>query len=85
MWSVSLRNVASNLKPRLGHTECGVMAKIMFCDTEGNAHEVDAPVGPTLLEIARRNHIDIEGAREGLPSCSTRHVPIGSERFACPI
>ncbi len=57
------------------------MPKMMFIDTEGNGHEVDAPVGMTLLEIARRNDIDIEGACEGSLSCSTCHVVIDPDAF----
>ncbi len=40
----------------------------------GRAHEVDAPAGMTLLAIAHRHGIDIEGACEGSLACSTCHV-----------
>eukprot|EP00562_Extubocellulus_spinifer_P033143 CAMPEP_0178694106 /NCGR_PEP_ID=MMETSP0699-20121125/8068_1 /TAXON_ID=265572 /ORGANISM="Extubocellulus spinifer, Strain CCMP396" /LENGTH=206 /DNA_ID=CAMNT_0020339561 /DNA_START=24 /DNA_END=641 /DNA_ORIENTATION=+ len=35
---------------------------------------VDARVGETLLQVAHRNHIDVEGACEGVCACSTCHV-----------
>jgi 2Fe-2S ferredoxin len=52
------------------------MPKLTFIDPEGARHEVEAPSGMTVLEIARRNRIDIEGACEGSLSCSTCHVII---------
>ena len=36
--------------------------------------EVEAPTGLSVLEIAHRNDIDIEGACEGSLACSTCHV-----------
>jgi 2Fe-2S ferredoxin len=50
------------------------MPKMTFIDRDGTRREVDAPVGISLLEIARRNDIDIEGACEGSLACSTCHV-----------
>lgn len=42
---------------------------------EGGVHkEVDAPVGFSVLDIAHRHGIDIEGACEGQMACSTCHV-----------
>lgn len=45
-----------------------------FIDRDGTPHEVDAPAGMTLLAIAHRHGIDIEGACEGSLACSTCHV-----------
>lgn len=50
------------------------MPKMTFIDQEGNRKEVDAPVGLSVLEIAHRNDIDLEGACEGSLACSTCHV-----------
>ena len=50
------------------------MPKMTFVDTDGTAREVDAPVGLSVLEIAHRNNIDLEGACEGSLACSTCHV-----------
>jgi len=52
------------------------MAKMIFIDRDGTRKEVDAPIGLSLLEIAKRNDIDIEGACEGSLACSTCHVII---------
>tara|TARA_Y100001934_G_C12012225_1_gene612848 strand:+ start:75 stop:413 length:339 start_codon:yes stop_codon:yes gene_type:complete len=51
-----------------------MMAKIIFLSAEGDAQEVDAPEGCSVLDIAHRNGIDIEGACEGQMACSTCHV-----------
>ncbi|MCP5070431.1 MAG: 2Fe-2S iron-sulfur cluster binding domain-containing protein [bacterium] len=52
------------------------MLKLTFIDPQGARHEVEAQSGMTVLEIARRNRIDVEGACEGSLSCSTCHVII---------
>ncbi len=50
------------------------MPRITFIDPDGTPHEVDAPEGLSVLEIAHRNDIDLEGACEGSLACSTCHV-----------
>jgi len=50
------------------------MPKMVFVEQDGTRHEVDAPTGLSVLEIAHRNDIDIEGACEGSLACSTCHV-----------
>lgn len=50
------------------------MPKITFIERDGTRREVDAPLGLSVLEIAHRHTIDIEGACEGSLACSTCHV-----------
>jgi len=50
------------------------MAKMTFIERNGTRREVEAPIGLSVLEIAQRNDIDIEGACEGSLACSTCHV-----------
>ena len=50
------------------------MPKITFKDPDGKPHEVDAPEGLSVLEIAHKNNIELEGACEGSLACSTCHV-----------
>jgi 2Fe-2S ferredoxin len=57
------------------------MPKMTFIKTDGNRVEVDAPVGLSVLEIAHRNDIDLEGACEGSLACSTCHVVIDPEWY----
>lgn len=57
------------------------MPRMTFIDREGQRHEVDAPVGLSVLEIAHRNKIDLEGACEGSLACSTCHVVVDAEDF----
>ena len=45
-----------------------------FVENDGTEKEVDAPLGLSVLEIAQRNDIDIEGACEGSLACATCHV-----------
>ena len=57
------------------------MPKMTFVDPNGTRHEVDAPVGLSVLEIAHSNNIELEGACEGSLACSTCHVIVDSEDF----
>jgi 2Fe-2S ferredoxin len=57
------------------------MPKMTFIDPDGTRHEVEAPVGLSVLEIAHRNDIDIEGACEGSLACSTCHVIVDQDDY----
>ncbi|MDP4725402.1 MAG: ferredoxin family 2Fe-2S iron-sulfur cluster binding protein [Pseudomonadota bacterium] len=57
------------------------MAHMKFITADGETHEVDAPLGLSVLEIAHRNKIDLEGACEGSLACSTCHVIVESEWY----
>ena len=57
------------------------MPKMTFVEPNGTRHEVDAPVGLSVLEIAHSNNIDLEGACEGSLACSTCHVIVDGEDF----
>ena len=57
------------------------MPKMTFITGDGIRHEVEAPVGLSVLEIARRHDIDIEGACEGSLACSTCHVVVAAEDY----
>ncbi|MBC8268922.1 MAG: 2Fe-2S iron-sulfur cluster binding domain-containing protein [Rhodospirillaceae bacterium] len=57
------------------------MPKITFIAGDGTKKEVDAPNGLSVLEIAHKNDIDLEGACEGSLACSTCHVIVDKEWF----
>ena len=57
------------------------MPKMVFIERDGARREVDAPLGLSVLEIAHRNKIDIEGACEGSLACSTCHVIVDPEWY----
>ncbi len=52
------------------------MPKMTFIERNGNPKEVDAPLGLSVLEIAHKHGVDIEGACEGSLACSTCHVVV---------
>jgi 2Fe-2S ferredoxin len=54
---------------------------MVFIERDGTAREVDAPLGLSVLEIAHRHGIDIEGACEGSLACSTCHVIVDPEWY----
>jgi 2Fe-2S ferredoxin len=58
-----------------------------FIERDGTRREVDAPLGLSVLEIAHKHDIDIEGACEGSLACSTCHVivdPAWLKKLAAP-
>jgi 2Fe-2S ferredoxin len=57
------------------------MPKMTFIEPNGTRHEVTAPEGLSVLEVAHRNNIDLEGACEGSLACSTCHVIVADEWF----
>ncbi len=50
------------------------MPKMTFIERNGQSREVEAPVGLSVLEVAHKHGVDIEGACEGSLACSTCHV-----------
>jgi 2Fe-2S ferredoxin len=58
------------------------MPKMVFIERDGTRKEVEAPLGLSVLEIAHRNSVDIEGACEGSLACSTCHVIVDGAWFA---
>ena len=57
------------------------MPKMIFVKSDGSEIEVEAPNGLSVLEIAHKNHIDLEGACEGSLACSTCHVIVDEPFF----
>jgi 2Fe-2S ferredoxin len=57
------------------------MPKMTFIERDGNRKEVDAPLGLSVLEIAHKHGVDIEGACEGSLACSTCHVVVEPEWY----
>jgi 2Fe-2S ferredoxin len=50
-----------------------------FIERDGTRRDVDAPLGLSVLEIAHKHGIDLEGACEGSLACSTCHVVVDPE------
>ncbi len=59
----------------------GSAPTIVFIDPRGNRRQVAAPIGHSVLEIAHRHDIDIEGACEGAMACSTCHVVVADQWY----
>lgn len=57
------------------------MPKMTFIQPDGKRVEVDAPIGLSVLEIAHKHGIDIEGACEGSLACSTCHVIVDADWY----
>ena len=57
------------------------MPKMTFIERDGTRRDVDAPLGLSVLEIAHKHGVDIEGACEGSLACSTCHVIVEKEWF----
>lgn len=52
------------------------MPKITFKSPNGDVKIIDAPLGISLLEVAHKNEVSLEGACEGSLACSTCHIII---------
>lgn len=50
------------------------MPRVTFVTADGERRDIDAPEGLSILEVAHKNGIDLEGACEGSLACSTCHV-----------
>src|SRR6201996_3923915 len=57
------------------------MPKITFVEPNGTRREIESPAGYSLLEVAHKNDVDIEGACEGSLACSTCHVIVDPAWF----
>ena len=57
------------------------MPKMTFIERDGEALEVDAPIGLSVLEVAHKHGVDIEGACEGSLACSTCHVIVDPQWY----
>jgi 2Fe-2S ferredoxin len=57
------------------------MPKMTFIYPDGKELEVDAPNGVSVLEIAHKNHVPLEGACEGSLACSTCHVIVDKKFY----
>jgi len=63
------------------------MPKLTFIERNGQPKEVEAPNGLSVLEVAHKYGVDIEGACEGSLACSTCHVivdPAWAPKLAKP-
>ena len=57
------------------------MPTMTFIRPDGERLHVDAPLGLSILEVARKHDIDIEGACEGSLACSTCHIVVDPDHF----
>lgn len=55
---------------------------IYFVDNDGKKNPVPAPIGLSVLEVAHKNSISLEGACGGALACSTCHVIVEEEFFS---
>jgi 2Fe-2S ferredoxin len=58
------------------------MPSMTFIERDGTRRVVEAPLGLSVLEIAHKHGVDIEGACEGSLACSTCHVIVDPGWFA---
>ncbi len=52
------------------------MPKVVFKYPDGSLKEIEAEKGLSVLEVAHKNDIPLEGACEGSLACSTCHVVV---------
>jgi len=57
------------------------MSKVIFKYQDGTCKECEAPEGISVLEVAHKNGIPLEGACEGSLACSTCHVVVDDKFY----
>ena len=57
------------------------MPKMTFISPDGQRQTVDAPLGLSVMEVAHRHEIELEGACEGSLACSTCHVIVAPDWY----
>ncbi len=57
------------------------MPHVIFIGTDGSGREVEAEIGETILDVAHKHGLPMEGACEGCMSCSTCHVIVDADWF----
>ena len=58
------------------------MPKLTFIEKDGNHKTVEAPIGLSIMELAHKFDVDIEGACEGSLACATCHVIVDPDWFS---
>ncbi|KAF9407816.1 hypothetical protein BGZ94_002554 [Podila epigama] len=59
----------------------GTGIKVNFITQEGKTVTVEANEGESLLDVARANDLDVEGACEASLACSTCHLVLDEDSF----
>lgn len=57
------------------------MPKLIFVYGDGHEQAVDAPNGMSVMEIAHKYNVPLEGACEGSLACSTCHVVVDKDWY----
>ncbi len=57
------------------------MVEINFLDKNGNIRKIKANIGVSLLQVLKKNNINLEGSCGGEMLCSTCHVHIISNHL----
>ena len=55
------------------------MPKLIVTDREGATHELDGPVGWSVMEVIRENNLPVEAACGGCCACATCHVYVAED------
>lgn len=57
------------------------MPKIIFIDSDKSRKEIDAPVGVSLLTLARELGLDVQGSCGGSLACATCHMILEEDLY----
>ena len=66
---------------------CNHTIKVNFVNKNKTLTVVSAKIGDSILQVAHKNNIELEGACEGVCACSTCHVyvdPSYQDSFPAP-
>lgn len=57
------------------------MVRVTFIDRDGCSRTLEAEIGLSLLDLARREGLDLEGACDGSLACSTCHLVVAEKDY----
>lgn len=55
------------------------MPRLIFVEPGGARHQIDAPCGLSVMQVARMHDLGIEGTCDGSLACATCHVIVAPE------
>jgi 2Fe-2S ferredoxin len=58
------------------------MPRLIFIEAGGARHEIEAPCGLSVMQVAREHDLGIEGTCDGSLACATCHVIVAPEDIA---
>jgi ferredoxin, 2Fe-2S len=57
------------------------MPRLTFVTPDGGRQEIEAPIGLSIMQVARMHDLGVEGTCDGSLACATCHVIVAPDDF----